>query len=413
MDGRQLPPYAVFDDFRYSQRIAVVVRWFLLASFLFLYNYRPDFESSYHTINGLAITLVVLNGYVHWRIRQGRPITWPYVFALSATDLAVITASIFITSAFRNTFFPLYYPALLGMSLVATSRRLSFGAVTLVAGVYAAISLTQGEVVDIGIKEERILIIRIAAMYVVVAAGQLITRIERDRRHEAVDAERALAEKNLELQREAQEAELAAQAERGRIAREIHDGIAQSIYALSLNLETCVELAERVRGPVHEQLQKLVPLAKKTLLETRHYIYDLKPLLAGESDLTAMAENQVKEFEMVAGVPARLSTEGQPYEVPVAVATGFYRILQEALANVLKHARASEVSVALTYEAGQVRLSVQDDGVGFQIDGVRPGLGLENMRERAQELRGSFEISGGPGDGTGISVTLPTQGGAG
>ena len=106
MDGRQLPPYAVFDDFRYSQRIAVVVRWFLLASFLFLYNYRPDFESSYHTINGLAITLVVLNGYVHWRIRQGRPITWPYVFALSATDLAVITASIFITSAFRNTFSP-------------------------------------------------------------------------------------------------------------------------------------------------------------------------------------------------------------------------------------------------------------------------------------------------------------------
>ena len=168
-----------------------------------------------------------------------------------------------------------------------------------------------------------------------------------------------------------------------------------------------------MRGPVHEQLQKLVPLAKKTLLETRHYIYDLKPLLAGESDLTAMAENQVKEFEMVAGVLARLSTEGQPYEVPVAVATGFYRILQEALANVLKHARASEVSVALTYEAGQVRLSVQDDGVGFQIDGVRPGLGLENMRERAQELRGSFEISGGPGDGTGISVTLPTQGGAG
>jgi two-component system NarL family sensor kinase len=334
------------------------------------------------------------------------------VLALSATDLAVITASIFITSAFRNTYFPMYYPALLVMSLVANSRRLSFGAVTLVASVYAAISLTMGDTVDFDIKEERILIIRIAAMYAVVAAGHLMTRIERERRHEAVDAERALAEKNLELQRVAQEAELAAQAERGRIAREIHDGIAQSIYALSLNLETCVVLAERVRGPLQEQLQRLVPLARKTLLETRHYIFDLKPLLSGERDLNAMAENQVKEFQIVAGVPARLSTEGQPYEVPLAVAAGLYRILQEALANVLKHARASEVRVALTYEAGQVRLSVQDDGAGFQMDDVRPGLGLENMRERARELHGSFELSGGPGEGTGISVTLPAQGGA-
>ena len=416
MIGGQLPTYAVFDDYRYSQRIAVVVRWFLLATFLILHNYRPDLTVDYLPINGLALTLAGLNAYVHWRIWQGRPITWRYVLALSVTDLVFISVGIGITTGFRHTYFPLYYPALLGLSLVATSWRVSFGAATVVAAVSAGMSLTLGDTPDFAIKEEKILFTRIAVMYAVVAvmyavvaAGYLIVRIETGRRHEAVTAEREQATRNLELQEKAQQAELAAQEERGRIAREIHDGIAQSIYALSLNLETAVDLAERRRDDLHAQLQKLVPLAKKTLLETRHYIYDLKPLLSGDSALMATAENQVKEFQTVAGTPVELTTEGTQSEVPVAVATGSYRILQEALANVLKHAQASKVNVSLAFEPGWVRLSVEDDGVGFQIDGVRPGMGLENMRQRAEELQGSFEISGVPGQGTKVEVRLPLQ----
>ena len=411
MEGKPLPDYAVFDDYRYGQRVAVVVRWFLLGTFLVLHNYRPDGGLAYFGNNGLALSLAALNVYVHWRIWQGRPITLRYVLALSAIDLLFVTVGIAITSQFRNTYFPLYYPALLGLSLVSPLRRLSFAVVTLVAVVYAAISLTMGDVLVFDIKEEKILFIRIATMFAVVAAGNLMTRIERSRRLEAVEAERARAAENLELQKKAQQAELAAQAERGRIAREIHDGIAQSIYAISLNLETSADLAERQPGPLAEQLKKLVPLAKKTLLETRHYIYDLKPLLSGERDLRAMAESQVKEFMTVAGMPIRLSTHGRPFEVSVAVATGLYRILGEALANILKHARASHVNVALTFEPGWVRLSVHDDGVGIETDGVSAGYGIQNMRDRAAELRGSFEISGVTGKGTTVSLALPAQGG--
>jgi two-component system sensor histidine kinase DegS len=201
--------------------------------------------------------------------------------------------------------------------------------------------------------------------------------------------------------------ELAAQEERGRIAREIHDGIAQSIYALSLSLETCADLAEREKGPLREQLAKLVPLAKSTLLETRHYIYDLKPLLSGEGSLVTMAENQVKEFQMVTGLPVELNVTGEPQRVSVAVATGCYRIMQEALANILKHARASRIQVELAFRDGQVCLSVQDDGVGFDMRNVRPGYGLENIEQRARELGGSVELSSAVGQGTRISVTLP------
>ena len=410
MERDRLPDYALFDDHRYSQRIAVVVRWFLIVTWLFLHNYRPDInELSFIINNALAIGLGAVNGYVHWRIWKGRPITRRYVLALSVLDLAAITTGIGVTSRFDNTFFVLYYPALLGLALVFTSRRLSFTVVVLVAVAYAALSISMNPGVSYSDKEERTLVVRIASMFAVIAAGNLMTRIERNRRREAVEAERLQSERNLELQRRAQEAELAAQAERDRIARDIHDGVAQSMYALSLNLETCADLAAREQSPLHDQLQRLVPLAKNTLLETRHYIHDLKPLLAGHTDVVAAAENQIKEFQMVANTPTKLSVVGEPSEVSVGVATGLYRILQEALANVLKHARASAVNVALTFEPSQVKMSVEDDGAGFQPGDVRSGYGLENMRRRTTDLGGGFELFSVPGKGARVSVTLPVQ----
>lgn len=359
----------------------------------------------------MVLALAALNAYLHWRILTGRSLTWHIVLSASAADLVLITLGILITNGFRNTFFVLYYPGLLGLSLVAFSWHLRFAVAIAVAAVYTAMSfvLPNGPVVEMA--EEKVLAVRLASMFAVVATVNLMIGVERKRRREAVAAERAQAKRNLELQHKAQEAELAAQEERGRIAREIHDGIAQSIYALSLNLETCADLAERDDRSVGEQIRRLVPLSKQTLLEIRYYIYDQKPLLAGEKDLEVIAENQVKEFRIVAGAKVNLSTEGQPREVSLAVASGLYRILQEPLGNVLKHSRASEVDVALTYEPDRVRVSVTDNGVGVDTDNLRTGFGLENIRHRAEELRGSFEISGALGAGTRVGVALPVAGG--
>ena len=410
MESEQSPNYAVFDDYRYSQRIAVVVRWFLVATWLLLVNYRSDVGGATLLIlNGMGAALAVLNAYVHWRIWHGRPITRRYVLALSLMDLTVITAGIGVTSRFGNTFFPFYYPALLGVAVVFSSRRLSLAIVTAVAATYATLSLALEPGVSFDDAEERILVVRIASMFAVVLAANLMSRIERTRRWEAVEAERVQSARNLELQRRAQEAELATQLERHRIAREIHDGIAQSIYALGLNLETCADLAERDKGPLQEQLQRLVPLAKKTLLETRHYIYDLKPLLSGETGLLAMVENQVHEFQTVSGIETQLSVEGEPRELSVAQATGLYRILQELLANALKHAKADSVTVTLTFADSDVRIEVVDNGAGLDEDGVRRGYGLDNMRQRAEELGGSFELHGAAGEGTRVAATLPLQ----
>ena len=260
-----VPSYAVFDDHTYSQRIAVMVRWFLLATFMFLLHYRKsETDLLLYSYTAMSVVLGIVNGYVHWRIREGRPITRGYVLLLSAMDLAVITSAIGLGSRFGNTFFVFYYPALLGISLVFPSRRLSFAVVSAVAAVYSAISsifFSPGVVFSIA--EERVLAVRVATMFAVVAAANLMTRIERERRREAVEAERSHARENLELQKKAQEAEIAALKERERLAMEIHDGVAQSIYMLSLSLETLSEVPDRDDGQVRDRLKELVPLSSR------------------------------------------------------------------------------------------------------------------------------------------------------
>ena len=403
-----LPGYAVFDDFRYSQRIAVIVRWVILGAWLFLLNYRNSDVSQLVTLNSLGAALAALNGYVHWRVWKRRPVPRGYVLALSAMDLSVITIGIAVTTGFANTYFVFYYPALLGIPLVFSSRRLSFLAVGIVATAYAAISIFLEPGVDVDNREEAVLITRIIIMFGVVMAANLLARIERTMRREAVEAERERSRENLELQKKAQQAEIAALTERSRIAREIHDGVAQSIYMLSLNLETAADLAAKKREDLPERLDSLVSLSKSTLLEVRHYIYDLKPYLDGDRSMASMLENIIREFRTVARVDAALETKGQERHVPIATATALYRLTQEALANAFKHAGASNVRVELEFLPDGLQLTVDDDGRGFTMAESMPGYGLTNMRQRAEELGGTHTMESASGQGTRISIWLPT-----
>ena len=209
---------------------------------------------------------------------------------MGLADLTMITVGLFLRGGFQNGFYVFYYPALLGLSLMFP-KRASFSALIAVIGLYILMAFTISPTLNYDLKQEKVLIVRIITMVRIVVAGTLITGWERTRRREAVAAERERAEENLELQRKAQQAELAAVEERSRIAREIHDGIAQSIYMLSLHLETSADLARQERQDLTERLDGLVVLSKETLLEVRHYIFDLKPYLAGEKGLADMVEN--------------------------------------------------------------------------------------------------------------------------
>jgi signal transduction histidine kinase len=238
----------------------------------------------------------------------------------------------------------------------------------------------------------------------VVVVVQYLSQLTRRLSEQRERAEQALAG-NVRLQREGEE--LAAQEERSRIAREIHDGIAQSIYMLTLNLEKAAEVASGDQK-LGERLGKLVGLAKETLLEVRHYIFDLKPLLSGDVSLSSTIQSQVREFSTVSGLPVQLEVEGEERKVPLAVGSSLYRIAQEALANVYRHAEASAIDVRLAFCADFVSLEVRDNGCGFTLGSVSAnGRGLRNIRQRVGELGGKVEITSAPGQGASLRVTLP------
>ena len=205
-------------------------------------------------------------------------------------------------------------------------------------------------------------------------------------------------------------AELAAEGERGRIAREIHDGIAQMVFMLTLSLETAMD---RVGGDPEEQrrrLQDLTALAKNALWEVRQYIFDLQPLLSGAEGLPGAIQGVVKEFQAVSDLPVEVAITGTPQRLPIATSAALYRIVQEGLGNIFRHARASQVRIDVAFTADEVALSISDDGVGMAegaVDG-RTGYGMGNVRARVDDLGGNVTVDSNPGEGTRIHVTVPS-----
>jgi signal transduction histidine kinase len=210
--------------------------------------------------------------------------------------------------------------------------------------------------------------------------------------------------RNAALLRE--KAELGAASERARLAREIHDGVAQSLYMLTLNLEACAELAERGNG-LRPRLEQLLGLARQALWEVRHYIFDLKPLLGGDAPLPEILRNPLREFQTIAGLPAELRSEGTERPLTPRARAAVYRVLQEGLANAFKHARASRVDVTLRWEGDGLTLEVHDDGRGFDAAAAQRGNGLDNLTQWAAETGGRASLESVPGEGTLVRLHVP------
>jgi signal transduction histidine kinase len=224
---------------------------------------------------------------------------------------------------------------------------------------------------------------------------------------DAVAGQIALGVRNIRLTERI--GELAAEGERTRIAREIHDGIAQMVYMLSLSLETAVD---RVGGDPEEQrrrLKDLTGLAKNALWEVRQYIFDLQPLLVGDAGLVGAVQGQVKEFQAVSELPVELRISGTPHRLPLETSAAMYRIVQEGLGNIFRHAQATQVHIDLAFADHTVTLAIEDNGIGMdeKTPGDRVGFGMDNLRRRVDDLGGDVELTSAPGAGTRIEVKVP------
>jgi len=220
----------------------------------------------------------------------------------------------------------------------------------------------------------------------------------------------ALALENARLYQQAEE--LAVMEERGRLARELHDSVTQSLYSLTLLAEAGRRLAgagdvERVT----DYLTRLGDNAQHALKEMRLLVYELRPLALAQDGLVGALQQRLDAVEGRAGVKSQLLVE-MATELPAQVEAGLYRIAQEALNNALKHAAATEVAVRIISNQKQVVLEVIDNGQGFEPAQVnnRGGLGLISMHERAERLGGSLAIISRPGAGATVKVSIPLEG---
>jgi signal transduction histidine kinase len=329
------------------------------------------------------------------------------LIALGLVDVAMVLAILYFSGGWRTPYYHYAVSSLLVPAFLLDWRRAAMLLLGFFAAYFAVIS-TAGQGTDGPWLHEDVSSLAgiLITPLLVVVVVQYLAHLMRELSQQREEAHRAL-EENIRLQREREE--LAAQEERSRIAREIHDGIAQSIYMLTLNLEKAADLTSSDQK-LGQRLSRLVGLAKETLLEVRHYIFDLKPLLSGDVGLTSTIEGQIREFSTVSGLPARLKVEGEEGKVPLAVGSSLYRIAQEALANAYRHAGASAIDVHLAFRADSVSLEVRDNGRGFRVNSASAsGRGLRNIRQRAAELGGQAEISSAAGQGTTVRVTVPIE----
>lgn len=200
--------------------------------------------------------------------------------------------------------------------------------------------------------------------------------------------------------------------ERRRIAREIHDGPAQSLANLVLRVELCEQLLNRDPGRVKPELERLKDSVRNTLKDIRKIIFDLRPMSLDDLGLVGGLRRFFGDFQERYGLPVDLLVFGQEKGLDEMCSIAIFRIIQEALNNVVKHARASRVSVKLEFLPQHLAIAVNDDGVGFDPQSLEQDdghYGLLNMQERARLLNGKLEIRSAPGRGTEIRVMIPVE----
>jgi len=228
---------------------------------------------------------------------------------------------------------------------------------------------------------------------------------------ERAKAEHELRQSEERLRALAQHLESAREEEQARIAREIHDELAQSLTALRLDLSW---LAKRVPGAdqaVRAKMTEMTALAGATIEAGRRIAAELRPPILDDLGLIAALEWYVQDFARRTALQATLHVGPQELALDGRLAVTAYRIVQEALTNVARHAEAKRVTVRLGERDGALVLEITDDGRGIRADAAASGrsFGIVGMRERAAAHGGALEVASAPGGGTVVRATIPLE----
>ena len=203
---------------------------------------------------------------------------------------------------------------------------------------------------------------------------------------------------------------LAQTQERNRIARELHDTLAHTLSSVSVQLEAIKALFERNPGEARKMLGQTLENTKNGLAETRRVLIDLRASELESYGLTGAIRNLVQSAAERGGFKAEFHLDPEMDMLPEDVAHCLYRVTQEASENVLRHSGARKIWVSLLPESSSVKLTVSDNGSGFELDELEKNhLGIRGMRERVEMLGGEFNVQSVQGQGTEVKAVLDRE----
>lgn len=234
-----------------------------------------------------------------------------------------------------------------------------------------------------------------------------ISRLEIRAKNQTEQTERA----EQELRRLSQQLVRAQEEERASISRELHDEVGQMLTAVRMEVSSLAHLREKPGEIFGERVAEAKRLAEEAIRTVRHIAMGLRPSMLDDLGLGAALEWQARDFSRRYGVPVDVRLEGSLDGLPDQHRTCIYRLVQEALTNCARHARATSIDVKVRRHDGGLSLVFRDNGVGFHAARVEgKGLGLVGIRERVRELGGQATISSAPLQGTVLNAVIPIPG---
>ena len=239
---------------------------------------------------------------------------------------------------------------------------------------------------------------------------ELSGQVERERLFEAIDQQReqlrALNQKLTEVQ----------EAERKQLARELHDEMGQALTAISIDLAAIAQELDGAGTPaIHDRLAESKLLVDQTLEQIRELSFRLRPAMLDDLGLAPALQWYIRQYAQRVNLDVQLDISNLEERLPAHVETALYRIFQEALTNVTRHAQASTVQLRLQRSGATVIVHIEDDGRGFDVQHVfngslpKQGIGLLGMRERVTLLGGTFSLYSEPGRGTQVAIEIPLE----
>jgi signal transduction histidine kinase len=202
---------------------------------------------------------------------------------------------------------------------------------------------------------------------------------------------------------------LSQEEERKRIARDLHDQVSQNLVALTVGLESLAEAIPPKLRSVRKPLARLQTLVTRTLRETKQLMSDLRPPLLQDLGLIPAVQLYAESRLAQVRITPQIELIGEERRLSPHTETALFRIIQEAITNVVKHAEAETVSIRIVFESSSIQLTIADDGKGFSFGNPDSdsSFGLQGMKERVLSLRGDIDIDPRLEHGTTIAVTIP------